>query len=199
MTLARTTLFRLAYDARGTELAEAAVVLPLVLVMLIAVFWFGQAFRIYDTITHAAREGARAAVAPVCATCPAATSKLGNTPTQNVVAAVNNALIAAHLDPSQIKAPTSAPVLYQCGTQGSACGGVASCDSGVTNMCIQTNVQLSSCSVAPAGSATCGTSVSFRYSYPYHFTLPCWPQPCTSLDLSKISLPAEAQMRLETQ
>ena len=39
----RTILNRLAYDTRGTEIAEAAVVLPLLFVMLIAVFWFGQA------------------------------------------------------------------------------------------------------------------------------------------------------------
>jgi hypothetical protein len=49
------------------------------------------------------------------------------------------------------------------------------------------------------GAGTCGTSVSFSYKYPFHFTLPCWPQPCTSLDLQKIALPAQAQMREETQ
>jgi len=60
-----TTWSNAARDTRGAEIAETAMVLPLVFMMLMAIFWFGQAFRIYGTITHAAREGARAAVAPV--------------------------------------------------------------------------------------------------------------------------------------
>ena len=59
----------LARDTRGTEIAEMAVVLPLLFMLLMGIFWFGQAFRVYGTLTQAARAGARAAVAPVCATC----------------------------------------------------------------------------------------------------------------------------------
>ncbi len=43
-------------------------ILPLFFMIFLAILWFGQAFRIYGTITRAAREGARAAVAPVCTT-----------------------------------------------------------------------------------------------------------------------------------
>jgi Flp pilus assembly protein TadG len=185
---------RLARETRGTELAEAAVVLPLLFVVLIGVFWFGQAFRIYGALTHAAREGARAAVAPACATCAPNTAAQT---AQNATTAITNAMIAAHLDTAQLAAlgGWTPPQLCKCGT---SCT-VQQCDSSVTsiNVCVQTNVQLSYASQGGAG--TCGTSVSFRYKYPYRFTLPCWPQPCTSLDLSKISLPAQAQMRLETQ
>lgn len=182
-------------DTRGTELAEAAVVLPLLFVVLIAIFWFGQAFRIYGTITHAAREGARAAVAPACATCNA------TTPAQNAVTAVTNAMTAAHLNTAQLVplANWTPPPLCACGSPNSSCTTVQQCDTTVTgNVCVQTPVQLSY--VTPQGGAgACGTSVSFRYKYPYHFTLPCWPQPCTSMDLGKITLPAQAEMRLETQ
>ncbi len=184
-------LFR---DTRGTEIAETAVVLPLLFVVLIAILWFGQAFRIYGTITHAAREGARAAVAPACATCNA------TTPAQNAATAVNNALIAARLDHTQIQSPASPPALYQCGGIGSPFGNPVPCDSSqLPYMCVQANVRLSSSSVALAGTAPCGTSVSFSYKYPYRFTLPCWPQPCKSMDLGKMTLPAQAEMRLETQ
>jgi Flp pilus assembly protein TadG len=179
----------LARNTRGAEIAETAMVLPLVFMMLMAIFWFGQAFRIYGTITHAAREGARAAIAPVCATCAS-----GNTPAQNALAAVNSALAAAKLDPAKVQAPAAPPTLYVCGSLGTSCGGVAACDSSVTNMCVQTHVQLSSCSNTPAGEATCGTSVSFGYRYPYHFGIPY-----TTLDLGNITLPAQAQMRVETQ
>jgi Flp pilus assembly protein TadG len=194
MKRGRTRLQCLACDTQGTELAEAAVVLPLIFIMLIAVFWFGQAFRIYGTITHAAREGARSAVAPACATCAATTS------TQNATTAVTNAMTAAHLKTSELVALNNwtPPALCSCGSSSSSCT-PKSCDTPVAiNVCVQTNVQLSY--VSPQGGAgACGTSVSLRYKYPYRFTLPCWPQPCTSLDLSNMSLPAQAQMRLETQ
>jgi Flp pilus assembly protein TadG len=184
-----TTWRAVARDTRGAEIAETAMVLPLVFMMLMAIFWFGQAFRIYGTITHAAREGARAAVAPVCATCAAA-----NTPAQNAAAAVSSALAAAKLSPAQIQAPATAPALFTCGNLAASCGGIASCDPSVTNMCVQTNVQLSSCTRTSPGAATCGTSVSFGYKYPYHFSIPY-----TTLDLGNITLPAQAEMRAETQ
>jgi len=184
-----TTWRSAARDTRGAEIAETAMILPLLFMMLMAIFWFGQAFRIYGTITHAAREGARSAVAPVCATCPAASSGAGNTPAQNAVTAVNNALAAAKLDPKQVQAPTPVPPLLSCVNQAAV-----PCDPSVTTtskVCVQPNVQLSNILV---GSSTCGTSVSFGYKYPYHFAIPF-----TSLDLGNISLPAQAQMRMETQ
>jgi Flp pilus assembly protein TadG len=178
-------------DTQGTEIAETAVILPLLLILLIAVFWFGQAFRIYGTLTHAAREGARAAVAPACATCAA------TTPNQNATTAVATAMTAAHLNTAELLGLTSwtRPQLYACGTST-----VQACDAIVNNIniCVQTNVQLSNANPA-GGAGSCGTSVSLRYKYPYRFTLPCWPQPCSSLDLHNLSLPGQAQMRLETQ
>jgi Flp pilus assembly protein TadG len=171
-----------ARDTRGAEIAETAMVLPLVFMMLMAIFWFGQAFRIYGTITHAAREGARAAVAPACATCAA------TTPTQNAINAINNALAAAKLDPNQVQAPTVTPPLLSCINQSAV-----ACDGSVptSNVCVQPGVQLSNITL---GNSVCGTSVSFGYKYPYHFAIPY-----TGLDLGNITLSAQAQMRLETQ
>jgi Flp pilus assembly protein TadG len=182
----------LARNNRGAEIAETAMILPLLFVVLMAIFWFGQAFRLYGTITHAAREGARAAVAPACATCTATSA------VQNATNAVASALTAANLSPAQAAAPVTVPNLCACGSPNSSCGTAVACQSvSASNVCVQTPVQLSY--PANGGAGTCGTSVSFSYKYPFHFTLPCWPQPCTSLDLSKISLPAQAEMRLETQ
>src|ERR1700732_4530290 len=82
----------------GSDLAEAALVLPLMFTILLGIFWFGQAFSIYGTITHAAREGARAAVAPACSTCSGA-----NDPSQNAYNAIKSALQAAKLDPSKLQ------------------------------------------------------------------------------------------------
>jgi Flp pilus assembly protein TadG len=202
MKRVQTKLRGLVRDTRGTEIAEAAVVLPLLFIVLIAVFWFGQAFRIYGTLAHAARQGARAAVAPVCATCPAAAPGAG---TQNAITAVTNAMTAAHLSTQQLVPLGSwtPPALCSCGSSNSSCSGgnAVACDTtfSSSNVCVQTNVQLSYSSPSPGGAGTCGTSVSLRYKYPYRFKLPCWPQPCTPLDLSNLSLPGQAQMRLETQ
>lgn len=184
----------LACGCRGAEIAETAMILPLLFVFVMAIFWFGQAFRIYGAITHAAREGARAAVAPYCATCTGTNSAV-----QNATNAVGSALTAAHLDPTQAAAPSPVPSLCPCGSPNSSCGGFAvSCQTAsASNVCVQPNVQLSYPTLGGAG--TCGTSVSFSYKYPFHFTLPCWPQPCTSLDLQNFALPAQAEMRLETQ
>jgi len=187
-------------DDRGTELAESAMVLPLLFVVIIAIFWFGQAFRTYSAISHAAREGARAAVAPGCATCGSGTVTVAAQDTaavQNAVTAVNSALTAARLDPNQVQLPSPIPSFPGCN------GGPAvnSCYPAITNpasnVCVEFNVQLSSNTSGGAGS--CGTSVSFSYKYPIHFTLPCWPSPCTSLDLSTMALPARSQMHAETQ
>jgi len=46
---------RLISETRGAEIAEAAAVLPLMFMMLLGIFWFGQAFSIYGAITRAAQ------------------------------------------------------------------------------------------------------------------------------------------------
>src|SRR5580693_9629631 len=73
----------LAQETRGQEIAEAALVLPIVFMVLIGIFWFGQAFRIYGTLAQAARVAAQAAANPVCTTCAP-----GNLPGQNAYAAI---------------------------------------------------------------------------------------------------------------
>jgi hypothetical protein len=181
----------LAWGTRGAEIAETAMILPLLFMVIIAIFWFGQAFRIYGTITHAAREGARAAVAPVCATCGGT-----NDPSQNAYNAIQSALVAANLDPNQLQQPASPPALNSCGG-----GGGVSCDGGQTKICVQGvthsggnvsqgNVQLSPTGTGGAGE--CGISVSFQY--PYSFWLPF-----SSLNKRTINLRAQAQMRAESQ
>jgi len=181
----------LARSTRGTEIAESAMILPLLFMLVMAIFWFGQAFRIYGTITHAARQGARAAVAPVCATCAAASSTQN---ALNAISAVNSALAAAKVDPNQVQAPSPVPALCPCGSSSSSCTAVqCEANASTSNVCVQPNVQLSYTSVL-GGAGACGTSVSFGYRYPYHFVIPY-----TTLDLGNITLPARAQMRVETQ
>lgn len=49
---------------RGVELVEFALMLPILLLLLAGLWDFGRAYRAYQAITNAAREGARLAVVP---------------------------------------------------------------------------------------------------------------------------------------
>lgn len=173
-------------ESRGSQIAEAAVVLPALFLVLFSIYWFGQAFSIYGTINHAAREGARTAAVPACANCnTGCTWQSSNLPCDTaVIMAVDNALLAAHLNPEQAQpfVPTPPPA---------ACPGVvpagvcATAASGGFTIC--RNVVLDQNSTAPPA---CGVIVSFRY--PYQFVLPF-----TSLSNQQILLKAEVEMRGE--
>jgi len=58
---------------KGTQLVEAAFVLPILLMLLLGIIWTGRGYMVYETITRAAREGARYEVLPSCASCGNAT------------------------------------------------------------------------------------------------------------------------------
>jgi hypothetical protein len=187
-------------NARGSEIAEFAMILPMLFLLLIGIFWFGQAFRIYGTMTNAARDGARAAVTPSCATCSAVD------PSVDAWNVIKSDLQAAHINPNLLKPPTSPPALCACSATGSATScttAAVACDTEEGNICVQgvthtgvNNtlgeglVQLSS--TIPGGAGECGISVSFQY--PYAFWLPF-----TSLNKQTINLRAQAQMRAESQ
>jgi Flp pilus assembly protein TadG len=109
---------RLASETRGTEIAEAAAVLPLMFMVLLGIFWFGQAFSIYGAITRAAQEGARAGAAVYCTTC-----NTGSNATTNATNAVNNALAQSHLDSSKVQSLT-VQVPIQLASVSSGTGGV---------------------------------------------------------------------------
>ena len=77
-----TILARKLRSTQGAEIAEAALVLPVVFVFLLGIVWFGRAFNIYSTIQQAAQQGAIAAARPSCAVCG------GGPPVGRVAAAV---------------------------------------------------------------------------------------------------------------
>ena len=49
---------------KGAALVEAAVTLPLLLLVSVGIFEFGRAYQTWQVLTNAAREGARVAVLP---------------------------------------------------------------------------------------------------------------------------------------
>lgn len=173
--LERTKLAGLAGSA-ASEVAEAALVLPLAFMMLLGIYWFGRAFNIYATINHAAREGVRAAVVQQCGSC-----NLPGLTASQVAAVVENTLQASSVSPSQVL--SYAPPVIACG------GGQPSCPTvGLSgNIRVCTQVQLTPANVDPP---VCGVSVSFEY--PYQMSLPF-----TSLNQQQFLLKANVQMKGE--
>jgi Flp pilus assembly protein TadG len=169
---------RLLRENRGAEIAEAAAVLPVMFMVLLGIFWFGQAFSIYGAITRAAQEGVRAGSVPQCTTC--GSPLIYSSYATAAQTAVNNALIASKLDPTQMQSlspPTftgcTGSVSLSCGTTGAAC--------------VQVPVQLLT---SGQGGGHCGISVYLQY--PFRFWLPF-----TSLNNQQIMLSASASARME--
>ncbi len=49
---------------KGTALLEAAITMPMLLLVAVGIFEFGRAYQTWQVLTNAAREGARVAVLP---------------------------------------------------------------------------------------------------------------------------------------
>jgi Flp pilus assembly protein TadG len=174
-------LKRLVRETSGNEVMEAAAIFPLLFMMILGIFWFGQAFNMYGTITRAAQEGARAGAAPYCSTC-----STSNSPSTNAYNAVQAAMTTSNLNITKAQWLAPAPSVNQC-SSGSAQG----CDASIgTNVCVQQPIQLTS--PAAGVPAVCGIAVSFQY--PYKFWLPF-----STLNNQQIMLKAQARVRMETQ
>ena len=142
----------------GAEIAETAAVLPVLFALLLAIFFFGRAYNIHGTLTQAAQQGARAAVAPTCASCGNATL----TSDQIATTVVGPVLQASKVNVNQVSSVQQN--LCACGTA-SCAGSPVACDNSTAApvICVQRNVALGS-------AQQCGTAVSFQY--PYGFNLP---------------------------
>jgi TadE-like protein len=179
--VARKMFLRIIAETSGAEIAEAAAVLPLMFLILLGIFWFGQAFSIYGAINRAAHEGARAGSVPSCVTCTGPNNLAQYE--LNAVNAVNAALTQSQLDPNKVQPPPTQPSFVVCPST----SGTTSCSAG--KICVQMPVQISNATTA---TGACGISVSFQY--PYQFWLPF-----SSLNNQRIYLSASAQVRMETR
>jgi len=173
-------------STEASEIAEAAVVLPLVFMFLLGIVWFGRAFNIYATIQQAAQQGALAAARPTCATCgvpnPFAVAVIGPA-VDTAVAAV---MQASSIPATQIVAGTaSGPCTLSPAYKITFCQQVVLNSPSITS-------PLTACPSPPdpAPSQICGMVVTFQYPYQFYF-------PFTSLNLSTITLTAQAQTRTE--
>ena len=82
-------------------MAELALVMPLLFMLLFGIMWFGRAFEIYSTVNRAAQAAAAGAAIPTCAgTC---LNTFNTDPVSLKATFVDPILIAAHLDPNQVQ------------------------------------------------------------------------------------------------
>jgi len=191
--MAMTRLIHKLTSTTGAEIAEAALVLPLVFMFLLGIVWFARAFNIYSTIQQAAQQGAIAAARPTCGTCAApgtpwgTTNFPGDTTVYNVVSDV---MQASSVDPSQIPVNSNPPSPTFCPTPPIPSGILpAGACSTSNNVSICREVVLDS-TVSSSQAPACGMIVNFQY--PFQFYLPF-----TSLNFTKITLTAQAQSRME--
>jgi Flp pilus assembly protein TadG len=167
----------------GAEIAEVALVLPLVFMFLLGIVWFGRAFNIYSTIQQAAQQGAITAARATCATCGA---NPGFPVTATVDSAITAVIQASNLDPTQIPANSSPPAPFSCVSPPPALARCATSSHQIT-VCQQA---LLNYSASGTQTAQCGVVVGFQYPFAFYF-------PGTSLNLQKITLSAQAQSRME--
>lgn len=171
------------HDDSGQELVEAAIVLPIVFLILFAIFWFGRAFNIISTLERAARAGLQSATHSTCAAC------LNLSPTNGaIVTSINNVLQADHLKTSNI---TSYSPPYAC--TGASPSPV--CNTLSNNAQVCTNVPLTcggaSCQsppVACGANPALGTRISFAYQF---------DAPLPFVNLNAFTIPASAQSEPE--
>jgi hypothetical protein len=163
----------------GAEIAEAALVLPLVFIFIFGIMWFGLAFHIYGTIQQAAQQGAITAARSTCATCTNPNASADpNTVVDPVVVAV---LKASGLRAGKIMLAPK-PILLPC---------PAPAPQGT---CTKTDHDIWVCSSVLLNSSTqpaqCGAMVSFQYSFDTLNLMSLTPLP-------SITLSAQAQSRME--
>jgi len=160
----------------GQQIAEAALVLPILFLILLGIFWFGRAFNMASTVERAAKHAIEAFHQTCATTC-------GNTTptTAQIVARVNAALQDDHLAVANV---TSYSPPFAC--------------TAATAPTCTTLQGVEICTGAPltCGTATCQTppvacgtdpELGVRVSFGYRFT-----SPLPIANLSAITLHASA-------
>jgi Flp pilus assembly protein TadG len=166
-------------SSEAAEIAEAALVLPVVFIFVLGIIWFGRAFNIYSTIQQAAQQGAITAARSTCVTC--GDVKVSDS---NVATAISAVLQASNLN-DPIPTNSNPPTPLSC------------IDPSVTLTCPPPTNNITICRQAllnsPASASQtpqCGTIVSFQYQAPFSV-------PFTSLTAGSVKLNANAQSRME--
>ena len=167
---------------RGAEMLEFALILTALIMLLLGIVAFTRAYNIYETITRAAREGARMAVLP-----SAWDGGSGGTYIDSCLAN-NSCSCTSQPSNCNIFADYIAPALQASSLSTRACSG-ASDSNCVANYTEEENW------LDPSNSPDnqCGVIISFQY--PYILAIPFLP----NLSGAPLQLGARVQMTLQAQ
>ncbi len=163
-------------ETAGSEIAEAAVVLPLVFLFIFAILWFGLAFNTYGTVTSAAREGARYAARAACATCGGPNTWNGTLlPNDNEVDSdVVGILQTARLDPTKIVVAPTLPAEFRAPCAPPASPAYAKSTT-AHNITVYRFVQLNTGNGIAGNPQQCGMLVVFQYPFGSGLPFPTYP------------------------
>jgi Flp pilus assembly protein TadG len=106
----------LAFGREGSQVLELALVLPLLAVIIVGVFDFGEAYNMKQKLNNAVREGARFAVGENSGV------NLNTNDVSAIGAVVNNYLQNAGLTQCTFTGPTQAGTVYTFTATGTGCG-----------------------------------------------------------------------------
>lgn len=137
-------------ESEGSEIAEMAMVLPVMFLVFLGIFWAGRSYNIYSTVNQAARLGARTAAQSNCSSC-------GDTFSNDaaVDTAISNSLAADRLNPASITAANPVPAPTFCPNP--PAGACTTTPNGVS---VCRNAQLTPTGVSPV---VCGVIVEYTY------------------------------------
>ena len=150
----------------GQTLVEAALILPVLFLILLGIFWFGRAFNIVSTLERAAQQGIQVNSHQTCATCTPSNSAATNA---QIVSAIVTSLQNDHLKAVNLTAYTP-PFACTAGTPPTCTTlqGVVIC-SGVPLTC--GTAQCKSPPIACGANPELGVRVSFGYTFNSPFPL----------------------------
>jgi len=109
-------LRNIALGHEGSQLVELAFVLPLLAVMIVGIFDFGEAYNLKQKLNNTAREAARFAASQNSGL------SLNNTDVAAIPQVVNSYLQSAGLTQCTFGAPTKATFVYTSSATGTGCG-----------------------------------------------------------------------------
>jgi Flp pilus assembly protein TadG len=163
---------RLGCEQTGSELFEFALLAPVLLTFLLGIVWMGRAYNVKQTITRAAREGARYAVLPNCATC-------GDVAVDTYTTLGTSGTPACLTNPTNVFTNYVSPALQASNID----------PNGVQSYCQQAQ-WINPDSDLSVGQ--CGVVISFKY--PVKVAIPF-----TTLNFATLTIPTQVQMRMENQ
>jgi len=162
-------------DERGAQIVEFAVALPLLVVFVVGIFDFSNAFTLKQRLTNAARDAARAAASDPSSDLSGSATTSNPVSVNDVYFIVDNYLAANNLNDCGItSSPAVSGLTWTFNASGSGCtapGLTIIVNRGYYYPAVGSTSPSLTCAAQAAGGQTAilSTCVSIQYGYPWRF------------------------------